>query len=436
MSPSMIGVLGIVGFLILLLLRLPIAISMAVTGVVGYAVLVSPEAALRMVSTDLFNSFNSYNLSVIPMFIWMGYLAFESGIGSRLYTFAYKAVGRMPGGLAMASQVAGAIFGAVCGSSTATAATIGSMAIPEMRKYKYDDSLAAASVAAAGGLGVMIPPSVIFVVYGISTEQSIGKLLLSGLLPGILLTVLYMATIRTMAWRHPEIAPSAPKFSAGEVLDSLRGGIIEVLIIFIISMGGLFAGLFSPTEAAAVGSFGVLLVTVLGRKMTWQGFKNSIRSTTRTSAMIMFLVGGATVFGRFLAVSRLPFDLATWTAGLPLTPWAVMGVIFLIYLFLGMLIDALPMILLTIPIFFPIVTNVLNFDPIWFGVTMVLITMMGVITPPVGMNVYVVKGVARDIPLETIFRGIWPFVLAQFVGFVLLLIFPQIATVLPNMLIH
>ncbi|MDA8235424.1 MAG: TRAP transporter large permease [Clostridia bacterium] len=436
MSPMTIGFLGIAGFLILMMLRMPIGVSMGLAGLIGFSFVNSPEAALKVLSSDIFNNFASYNLSIIVTFSLMGFLAYHAGIGSQLYAFAYKAVGHLPGGLAMASQVACAIFGAVCGSSTATTATIGSIAVPEMRKYKYNDSLSTASVAAGGAIGILIPPSVIFVIYGIATEQSIARLLISGIVPGILLTIAYMITVYILSKRNPELAPPRPgsRPSIGELLSTLKGGLVEVIIIFIISLGGMFLGYFTPTEAGGVGAAGVLLVTLLTGKMNWKAFNNSLRDTTRSAAMILFLVAGAVVFSRFLALSRMPFELAAWVSSLDMPNFFVMMVILLVYLIGGCLVEMIPLILLTIPIFFPIVVNVLGYDPIWFGVIIVMVTCIGVITPPVGINAYVIKGVAKDVPLETVFRGVWPFVIAATILTVILIAFPSISTFLPNLL--
>lgn len=387
-----------------------------------------------MVVREIYSSFSSYTLSVIPMFVWMGFLAYYSGIGTRLYVFAYRLIGHWPGGLAIATQAACAIFGAICGSNTATAATMGAISLPEMKKYNYENSLATASVAAGGVLGVLIPPSVIFIVYGMATQQSIGKLFIAGILPGILLMLLYMAVIFLLALRRPQIAPAGPVASWKERLDALRGGLLEVIVVFALSMGGLFAGWFTATEAGAVGAMGVLLVSLAGRNLSWEGFKRSLFDTTKTTAMIMLLVAGSAVFGRFMAVSRVPFELASWTGSLDLPAFAVMGFILLIYLVLGCFIDALALVLLTIPIFYPIAVETLGYDPIWFGVIIVLVVAMGVITPPVGMNVYIIKGIVPDVPLELIFKGIWPFLLAIIVCLVILIAFPQIATVLPGLL--
>lgn len=432
MSPIFAGLLGIAVFSVLLIMGMPIAYAMALVGFAGFSCLTSVSVGFNMVVKEIFNTFSSYTLSVIAMFVWMGFLAYYSGTGTRLYRIAYKLVGHFPGGLAIATQAACAVFGAICGSNTATAATIGAIALPEMEKYKYDTSLATASIAAGGVLGVLIPPSVIFIVYGVATEQSVGKLFLAGIFPGIILMLFYMAVIFVLTSRNPALGPAGPRVGWKERIAALRGGLGEVLVVFAISMGGLFAGWFTPTEAGAVGAAGVLAVSLLRRHLSWDMFKKSLLDTTRTTAMIMFMIAGAMIFGRFMAISRIPSELASWAGSLDLPSYAIMGIILMVYLILGCIIDALALVLLTIPIFFPVVVNTLGYDPIWFGVIIVLVVAMGVITPPVGMNVYIIKGVATNVPLETIFKGIWPFLFAVIVCIIALIIFPQIATFLPN----
>jgi tripartite ATP-independent transporter DctM subunit len=387
-----------------------------------------------MVAKEIYATFSSYSLGVIAMFVWMGFLAYYAGIGTRMYVFAYKLIGHYPGGLAIATQAACGVFGAICGSNTATAATIGAIALPEMKKYHYDDALATASVAAGGVLGVLIPPSVIFIIYGMATEQSVGKLFMAGIVPGMLLMLLYMAAIALLTFRRPGLGPAGPRATWGERAKALRGGLGEVLVIFSLSMGGLFAGWFTPTEAGAVGAAGVLGVGLLKRSLSWAGFSKSLLDATRTTAMIMLLIAGAMIFGRLMAVSRLPFELAQMAGAQPLPPFGVMAIILLIYLVLGCFIDALALVLLTIPIFYPIAVHTLGYDPIWFGVIIVMTVAMGVITPPVGMNVYIIKGIAPDIPLEVIYKGIWPFLGAIIVCLALLIAFPQLAVFLPGLM--
>jgi tripartite ATP-independent transporter DctM subunit len=323
-------------------------------------------------------------------------------------------------------------FSAICGSTSATAATMAAVALPEMKKYNYDPALATGVVAAGGSLGILIPPSTIFIVYGIMTEQSVGKLFLAGVMPGILMTILFIVTVFIWTWNRPDLAMPGARFTLREKIASLAG-VVETLILFVAVMGGLFIGFFTPTEAAAIGAFGTLLIAVVGRHLSWKGFAQSLVETTRVSCMILVIVAGATVFGHFLAVTRIPFDVGNWVMGLQMPPWAVMGLIILVYLLLGCLMDSLAMIMLTIPIFFPVITA-LGYDPIWFGVIIVLVTGMGVITPPVGINVYVVAGVARDVPLHVIFRGALRLLAAQVVTAILLILFPQIALWLPAMM--
>jgi len=435
MSPVAIGFIGIVGFFVLLCLKKPVAFAMAIVGFLGFSAITSLNSGLYMVSTEVFSNFSSYSLGVIPMFVWMGYLAYHSGIGTDLYNFAYKMIGHWPGGLAVATQLACGMFGAVCGSNTATSATMGAIALPEMRKYKYADSLSTSSIVAGGMMGMIIPPSVIFIVYGTATEQSIGKLFMAGIIPGIMLMLLFIGAILYKTIRNPALGPKGPKASWKERVSALRKGLGETLVIFAISIGGLSLGWFTPTEAGAVGVGGVLLVSILRKRMSWNKLISSLKDTTRTSAMIMLIIAGAMMFGRFMAVSRLPFELANWASSLAMPSSFVMGVIILIYLILGIPIDGLAMIVLTIPIFYPVVVGPLGYDPIWFGVIIVLVVALAEATPPVGMNFFIIKGVAQDIPLDVIFSGIWPFLISILILIVILMVFPSVATFLPNLMI-
>jgi len=431
-SPTAIGLIGIAALFVLIFLRIPVGFVMAAVGFLGFGCIVSFDASMNMIAKDLFSVFGSYNLTVIPLFVLMGQLAYHSGISKRLFNAAYKFIGHWPGGLAIATIGACAAFAAICGSTNATAATMGAAALPEMKRYNYKPELATGVVAAGGGLGILIPPSVIFIVYGILTEQSIGRLFMAGLLPGIILALLFVLAI--VIWTHirPELGPKGPKAPLREKLASLSG-LIETLLLFLLIMGGLFWGFFTPTEAGAIGAFGTLLLALAGRNLTMKGFIASLSETTRISCMILVIVAGATIFGHFLAVTRIPFDIARGVSEIQLPRYAVMLIIIMVYLVGGCVIDALALIMLTIPIFYPVVLF-LGYDPIWFGVIIVLVTQIGVITPPVGINVYVVSGVARDVPLEVIFKGVIPFLAALIIGTLLLIPFPQIALFLPGLM--
>ncbi|MBA7594419.1 C4-dicarboxylate TRAP transporter large permease protein DctM [subsurface metagenome] len=432
MNPGVIGAIGIGALFVLLFSGLPVGFLLALLGLIGFSYLTTFGAGANLIAKDFFSNFSAYSLTVIPMFIFMGQIAFYSGTSQRLYDFAYKMVGQLRGGLAMATTVACAGFAAICGSTNATAATMGTVAIPEMKRYHYDPKLATGCVAAGGSLGILIPPSVIFIVYGVMTQQSIGKLFVAGILPGILLTGLFIATIYILCQRNPNLAPPGPRVSLKEKLASLSE-LAETIILFTLVMGGLFTGFFTPTEAGAVGAGGALIIALARRKLTWQGFKASILDTTKLSCMVMVIVTGAVVFGHFLAVTRIPFNLATWVAELPIPPTAVIALIITSYLIGGCFIDSLALILLTVPIFFPVITT-LGYDPIWFGVIIVLVTQIGVISPPLGTNVYIISGVAEDVPLGTIFRGVIPFLIALIVCTAIIVAFPQVALFLPSLM--
>jgi C4-dicarboxylate transporter DctM subunit len=433
MSPVATGYVGLIVLLLLLSIRLPVGFSMATVGLTGFIYLTSAEGGLTMAARACWDQFASYDFSVIPLFILMGQFAFSSGISKRLYESAHKWLGHMRGGLAMATVGACAGFAAVCGSSTATAATMGMVALPEMKRYNYDSALATGCVAAGGSMGILIPPSVILIVYGIMTEQSIGKLFAAGFIPGVMEAVVYILTIAIICKINPNLGPRGPKVSVKEKISGLAGGTIETVIIFIVVLGGLFGGWFTPTEAGGVGAFAVMALSIGTRRLNWKGFLESVRATTGTTAMILIIVLGAIIFNKFIAITRLPFALAEWVVGLDMPPLAVMFLIIGVYMIGGCFMDALGLILLTVPIFFPVATQ-LGFNPIWFGIIITRVTEIGVITPPVGMNVYVIKGVARDVPLGTIFRGIMPFLMADIISVGLLISVPQIILWLPSII--
>ncbi|MDH4267231.1 MAG: TRAP transporter large permease, partial [Deltaproteobacteria bacterium] len=423
MTPETAGIFGIALLIFLFLLRVPVAFAMAIVGLVGFAYLSDAESAFSLLAQDVYETLSNYPLSVIPMFILMGSFAFASGISQRLYSTSYTWVGQFRGGLTIATVLACSGFSAICGSSAATAATMGKIALPEMKKYGYDDVLATGTVASAGTLGILIPPSTVLIVYGILTEQSIGQLFVAGILPGAILSIFFVATVVLLCLRNPNLGPPGVPTSWRAKVVSL-GGIIEAAILFSLAIGGLFLGWFSPTQAGAVGACGAFMIGLFRKKLDLQVILGSTKDGLRTACMVLFILAGATVFGHFLAISNIPFALTEWVEHLPLPPMATMGVLIFIYFIGGFFMDAMALIVLTIPIFFPLVMK-LGFDPIWFGVMIVLIGEMGVITPPVGVNVFVIKGIAPDIPLEKIFKGIFPFLVALIIMTIVLMIFPQ-----------
>ena len=431
MSPEVTGIVGIVVLLLLFLLRVPVAFAMALVGFAGFAYLSTTDAALSLLARDYFERLTSYPLSAIPMFILMGSFAFAAGISRRVYETAYDWVGQFRGGLTMATVLGCAGFAAVCGSSTATAATMGKIALPEMKRYNYDDTLATGTVAAAGTLGVLIPPSTILLVYGFLTQESIGKLFVAGILPGILLSLFFVLTVYLICLRNPALGPPADPTRWKKKARSLTG-VIEALILFGLVIGGLFLGWFSPTKAGAIGAFGALIIGLVRRELSLGSFWEASKDALRTSCMVLFIITGAVIFGHFMAMSRIPFTLADWVGGLPLPELGIVGVIVFIFFVAGFFMDAMAMVVLLIPILHPVLAN-LGIDLIWFGVIVVLVGEMGVITPPVGVNVFVIKGIAPEIPIMQIFKGIFPFLIAIIICTIILMFFPQIATFLPGL---
>lgn len=436
MNPTLIGIVGIVLMVLLFLTRMPVAYVMAAIGFLGFGTVISFQGALNLLAKSFYETFASYGLTTVPLFILMGQVAFNSGISRRLYDTAYKFLGSTRGGLAIATVSACTAFGAICGSSPATAATMATVGLPEMRRFKYGDELAAGSVASGGGLGMIMPPSVVLIVYGVITEQSIGKLFVAGILPAIVVTLLFILAITIWCAFMPGQGPPGDTFSWKEKLKSILD-LGETVVVFGLVMGGLFFGLFTPTEAAAVGVFGVILVSVLRRQLSWESFVAALYETLRTSCMVMVLIGGAVVFGKFLAVTRIPFNIASWIEGFNLPPILIVGMVVLVYFMGGCFMDSLALVMLTVPIFFPLILK-LGYDPIWFGIIIVMVTEMGVITPPVGINVYVVYGVARGLPggmeLDAIFKGVFPFMISVLVGVIIMALFPQIILYLPNLM--
>lgn len=433
MSLALVGVIGILVLLfVLFFLGMPVGFAMAIVGFVGYCYVLNFKAGLGMLSTELWMTFSKYGLTVIPLFILMGQIAFYSGVNRKLYDAAYKWVGQIRGGIAMATVMACAAFSAICGSNAATAATMTTVALPEMKKFKYEPMLSTGAIACGSTLGVVIPPSVVLIVIGLYTGQSIGKLFYGGVAAGILLAVLLTVTVYVVCSLRPGWGPVGEKTTFGEKLRALPGA-VEMLILFFLVMLGLYFGFFTPAEAGAAGSLFALLISVVQRGLSRQGFINSIVDTLRISCMVIMIVAGATIFGKFLTVTRIPFNIAEWVTGLPVPDFLVMGIILLIFVIGGAVMDALALLLITIPIFFPVAES-MGHDPIWFSVTITVVTTLGAVTPPVGATTYVVGGMARDVPLESVFKGVAFFLPAYILCIILLMAFPGIVTFLPNLI--
>jgi C4-dicarboxylate transporter DctM subunit len=431
MSPIEIGILGMVLLLFFFFIGVPVSFSFALAGIISFFYLVSPGAGLNLLTIQLFDTFSDYFLTVVPMFVLMGSLAFSSGIGGRLFDAGYAVFGRLRGGLAIASIAGCAGFAAVCGSTAATTAAMGKVALPEMKRYHYDDALAVGCIASAGSLGILIPPSATLIVYGMLTEQSIGKLFIAGVFPGMLLAFLFAMAVIVRCWRNPALAPAGPATTFRQKLHAVTG-VTEMLAVFLMVMGGLFTGWFTPTQAGAAGAAAVLLIALVRRNMSWRGFVDALKETTLVSCMVMVLVAGALIFSRFLAATRIPLMLSDWIVGLPLSPMSIMILIVLFHFLAGTFMDGFGLILLTVPILFPAV-KALGFDPIWYGVMIILIVEMGAISPPEGINMWVAKGIA-DVSVATVFKGVLPFIMALSICTALLLVFPQIATFLPSIM--
>lgn len=430
MSLELAGVAGIAVLLVLLALRMPVGIAMMLVGTGGIALLANERAALSTLTNEAITITTKVELLVIPLFILMGNLATASGLSRNLYDAAYAWVGARRGGLASATVLGCAGFSALCGSSVASAVTVGRVALPEMQRHRYDPGLATGTVAAGGTLGILIPPSSGFVVYAILTEQSIGQLFIAGILPGLLLTGLFVLTVWLIVARNPALGPPGPRLPRAERLAALAGA-GPITLVMVGTIGGIYAGMFTPMEAAAVGAVLTLLIALLRGGLTLSAAGQVLVDTARTSAMIYVILVGAHVFGPFLARTGLPGALSDWMIGLGLGPYGTLAIILLLLIILGCFLEGFAMLVLTLPILFPTVVA-LGFDPIWFGVIMVIVLEMGLITPPVGVNVFVVKSIARDVPLGQMFRGVLPFWAAMMVCTLLLIIFPQIATFLPQ----
>ncbi|SKA83787.1 TRAP transporter, DctM subunit [Paucidesulfovibrio gracilis DSM 16080] len=433
MDPTSIGLAG-VGLLlaVIFLFRIPVGFAMGILGLGGYALILNTNAARAMLGTVVWDTFSSYGLTVIPLFIFMGQICFYSGVNERLYKTAYVWMGQIRGGMAMATVLACGGFAAICGSNTATAATMSSVALPEMKKYGYSPVLSTGAVAAGSTLGVVIPPSVVLIIYGLQVGESIGKLFWGGMLPGLLLILLFLGTVRMLCLRHADWGPAGPRTTLGEKIRSLPGS-LEMLLLFGLVMGGLFAGFFSPTEVGAAGSALALLLATVTGKMTWKKLILALSDTIRISCMILVIMMGAVIFAKFLTIARLPSEMASMVASLAVPSWTVILLICLIYAVGGMVMDALALLLVTIPIFQPVV-QAMGYDMIWFGVLITVVTTMGAITPPVGVNTFIVASMAGNIPMRHVFAGVSYFLACYALVVALLMALPQLALWLPSMM--
>lgn len=430
MTETTVGLIGIGSLFLLMILRMPVAFAMLVVGFFGYGWLEGTRSATALLLTESYSAVSSYSLIVVPMFILLGNVSSVAGYSRGLYDAAFAWVGRFKGGLASASVIGCAAFSAVSGSSVATAVTLGKVALPEMKRVGYADSLATGSIAAGGTLGFLIPPSTGFVIYAILTEESIGRLFMAGILPGLLLTVLFIGVV----WLVSTIDPKAgPRGAVVPMAERFRLLIEAAPLLFVIlaSIGGIYLGVFSPVEASGIGAGLVLILAFAQRRLNWRGFKEAVLGTLQTSSMLYMIVIGANILNPFFSVTHIPQTLGEGLGQLSFGPYGTLAVILLAYVVLGMFMDGLSMLVITIPIVFPVILS-MGFDPIWFGVVAVIVIEMGMITPPVGLNVFVVRGVATGVPLTTVFKGVFPFLLAMLVALLLIIAFPQIALFIPN----
>ena len=432
MTPTLIAVVCLGLMLYLLLTGMNIGLLFLAVGFIGFAWMNGFNSAIGLLRSSVYTTASNYNYSVVPLFILMGQFAYHSGITASLYDTAGKWLGRRPGGLASATVVACAAFGAVCGSIAATTATMGQVAVPEMRRHGYDAKLATGCVSAGGTIGILIPPSTPFVVYGICTQLSIGALFAAGIVPGLLMALAFIITIVIMVKRRPELAPRGEKYTVSQKLRSLKG-IIGIVVLFGAVFVGMFAGFFTVNEAAAIGTFMSFLLMLINGRFTFRRFLQALKESLLSYSMVYVILIGAQVMTAFLSASKLPATLAAFVASAHIPKLVLLTIIIVIYLIMGCFIDSISMILLTVPIFFPIITAV-GVDPIWFGVLCIIVGQIGAITPPVGMCVYIISGIAKDVPMQDIFRGIVPFMIAMLVCIAAIIAFPSLCTFLPELL--
>ncbi len=431
MSETIIGIIGLLLLVIVFLTGFELGFCMAIIGFLGYSYVVSVKAGFTMVAQDIYDTLSTYGFTVIPVFILMGQIAFNGGIARKLYASAYRLIGHIPGGLAIATAGGATAFGSVTGSTTATSATFASVAIPEMDRYGYKRILSAGIVAASGTLGCLIPPSVPLIIYGIITEQSIGKLFLASIIPGLLVSLCFILIIYIWCRIDPSMGPKGERSTWSEKIASIKE-VIGVAIIFIVVMGGLMKGFFTPTEAGSVGAFAVALLAFITRDINFKELFKSLQESMLTACMVLILIAGSTIFGHFITVTKIPMMAADWIIQLPLNPNVILLLIGLIYLLGGSFIDDLAFMILATPIFFPVIVK-LGYDLIWFGIFIQIIVMIGVIIPPVAVNVFVVRNITKD-SFTTIYKGITPFLLSLIFVVFLLFLFPQLALFIPSFL--
>ncbi|WP_068676447.1 TRAP transporter large permease [Oceanobacillus sp. Castelsardo] len=432
MSPEIIGILGIILLLVLIFLRVSVGLSLFLIGFLGVSWITDGTVGLAQLSMAAFGTSNDYGLSVIPLFILMGMFLSYSGLGNDLFSAVHKWFGKVRGGLAIATIGASSIFGAISGSSNATTATIARVSIPEMKKYNYKTTFSTAAVAAGGTLGALIPPSVLLIIYGALTNVPIGPLLIGGFVPGIILTLLFIFLIQLQVKLNPSNAPAKVEtISFGDKVASLKS-IWPFLLIFLISIGGIYLGVFTPSEAGGIGAFLAFIVTIIMKRLDFKGMLESLDESLRLSVMIFLIFIGANLFGSFLALSRIPEHLTNAVVSMDVSPYIILGLILLVYLFLGMFLEGIAIMTLTLPIVFPIITS-LGFDGLWFGIIMVLMINIGVLTPPLGLSVYIISGVVKEVPIEQIFKGVLPAIAVMVIFLIILIIFPGIVTFLPSL---
>lgn len=470
------ALIGLAAMMVLAFIRIPIALAMAIVGAVGYAYMRDWNwtAAFAMVQTQVYETGRNYTLSVVPLFILMGNFVTRAGMSQELFRTAYAFIGHRRGGLAMASIVGCAGFGAICGSSIATAATFAKVAYPSMKRFGYADYLSTGAIAAGGTLGILIPPSTIMVIYGIMTETNIGKLFAAGILPGILATLLLCLTVQYVTWRDPKAGPPGERLPWRERLATIRGlhwfavlgiaimaavhfgwlpsddaaviaalavfvlslfykGVSSVIALFVLVMGGIYGGVFTAVEGAGVGAFGALVFAIARRALGWRQLYEALLESARTTSMLFLILIGALMFAQFVNITTMPSDLTTFVSRFNLHPIMVVGAIMVIYVILGTAMEELSMILLTVPLFFPLIVH-LGLDPVWFGVLIVVVVEIGLISPPVGMNLFVLSTLLPEVPTRTVFRGVMPFVLVDCLRLAILVAFPVISTYLPSLM--